>query len=67
MMVRLVPYAEIFVSVVMDLDEAVTVADALALVRAQKAAALTKTAEELRQGIEDAVERAADLQAKRGY
>lgn len=66
MMVRLIPYAQVFVSVTMDLDEAAAIADALALLRGQKGD-VSKSADLLCKELEAAFERVPDLQAKRGY
>lgn len=63
MIVRLIPYSEIFVSVTMDLDEAVAVADVLATLRTK--GKLQHQADELRTELEAALERAATLKKER--
>lgn len=65
MMIRLVPYDQVFLSVTLTLDEAAAVTDALSLVRAQKNNQVGATADALRAGLENAMERAIELKARK--
>lgn len=65
MIVRLIPYAEISISVTMSLDEAAALTDALSLLQAKGPVAVA--AEELRTELERAMKRATELQTTRGY
>jgi hypothetical protein len=66
MIVRLVPYAEISVSVTMSLDEATALTDVLELLRGQ-GSEVQKVATDLRNELNQAMERAIKLRSDRGY
>lgn len=65
MIVRLIPYSQIFVSATLTLDEAAALADALSsAVRMQHDLEVKAVAERLVRELEDAMARAVELQKK---
>lgn len=66
MIVRLITYAEISVSVTMSLDETAALTDALELLRGQ-GSEVQKAATDLRNELNQAMERAVKLRIDRGY
>lgn len=65
MHVRLVPYTDIFVDVMMDLDETTSVVDALELAAKHAPADVRKVVDTFRTELEGALQKARLLQEKR--
>jgi hypothetical protein len=62
---RIIPYSEIFVSLTLSLDEAAALADLLGGLKPHKDSGTQKTAVDLREALEENLERAAAYKARR--
>ena len=67
MIVRLVPYSEVFVTVTMSLDEAALLSDTLAVASEKTEGEMSSATKQLRTELEASMQRASELQEKRGY
>ncbi len=62
---RIIPYSEVFVSLTLDLDEAVALADLVSSLKTHKDASVQKVATELLATLEESLERAASYKARK--